>query len=131
LDRCGQRQLGQRLETVVALELWPRGCSASYGLTPEREEVDVVVLDPLNRRLDLPAGVRLIPALEWLLELGCWCRGRHLWGFGLGSQRQAIGAACPQLAGELAAAGPTEEHQQGSPHPQAGEHGDIGEPENG
>ena len=69
-DRRGQRQLGQRLETVVALELWPRGCSASYGLTPEREEVDVVVLDPLNRRLDLPAGVRLIPALEWLLELG-------------------------------------------------------------
>jgi hypothetical protein len=114
-DRRGQRQLGQRLETVVALELWRRGCSLSYGLTPEREEVDfvargpdgagrlvqvcvdlqdpatcarelrplqslreasgtthldLVVLDPPNRRLDLPAGVRLIPALEWLLELG-------------------------------------------------------------
>jgi predicted AAA+ superfamily ATPase len=114
-DRRGQRQLGQRLETVVALELWRRGCSLSYGLTPDREEVDfvargpdgavrlvqvcvdlqdpatcarelrplqslreasgtthldLVVLDPPNRRLDLPAGVRLIPALEWLLELG-------------------------------------------------------------
>jgi len=114
-DRRGQRQLGQRLETVVALELWRRGCSPSYGLTSAREEVDfvargpdgavrlvqvcvdlqdpatcarelrplqslreasgathldLVVLDPPNRRLDLPAGVRLIPALEWLLELG-------------------------------------------------------------
>jgi hypothetical protein len=92
-----------------------RGCSLSYGLTPDREEVDVVarapdgsvrlvqvcvdlqdpatcarelrpleslreasgaeqldlvVLDPPHRRLDLPAGVRLIPAVEWLLELG-------------------------------------------------------------
>lgn len=112
-DRRGQRQLGQRLETVVALELWRRGCSLSYGLTPEREEVDFVVrrpdgsvclvqvcadlqdpancdhelrpLQPLQRatgadqvdlvllepphgRIDLPAGVRLVPALEWLLE---------------------------------------------------------------
>jgi predicted AAA+ superfamily ATPase len=113
-DRRGQRQLGQRLETVVALELWRRGCSLSYGLTTEREKVDfvarrpdgsvglvqvcadlqdpatwarelrplenvhqatgaervdLVVLDPPLRRLDLPAGVRLIPAVEWLLEM--------------------------------------------------------------
>ena len=101
-DRRGQRQLGQRLETVVALELWRRGCSLSYGLTPEREEVDLVargpdgsvrlvqvcvdlqdpatcarelrplesLVDPPHRRLDRPVGVRLIPAVEWLLELG-------------------------------------------------------------
>ncbi|MFM7641840.1 MAG: hypothetical protein ACKO45_09860, partial [Cyanobium sp.] len=113
-DRRGQRQLGQWLETVVALELWRRGCSLSYGLTAERgevdfvarrpdgsvglaqvcadlqdpatwarelrpletlrqatgaERVDLVVLDPPLRRLDLPAGVRLIPAVEWLLEM--------------------------------------------------------------
>ncbi|MEB3261475.1 MAG: ATP-binding protein [Cyanobacteriota bacterium] len=114
-DRRGQRQLGQRLETVVALELLRRGCSLSYGLTSEREEVDfvvrsaagdvrvvqvcvdlldadtlqrelrplpamasstgavltdLVVLHPPNRPISLPEGVRLIPALDWLLEEG-------------------------------------------------------------
>jgi len=112
-DRRGQRQLGQRLETVVAVELWRRGCSLGYGLTSEREEVDfvargpdgsvflvqvcadlqdpatcarelrplqqlqqasgakqvdLVVLNPPLGRLELPAGVRLVPAVEWLLE---------------------------------------------------------------
>ncbi len=98
----------------MALELWRRGWSLSYGLTPEREVVDfvarrpdgtvcmvqvcadlqdpatctrelrplqplqqasgaeqveLVVLDPPLGRLDLPAGVRLVPAVEWLLEV--------------------------------------------------------------
>ena len=114
-DRRGQRQLGQRLETVVALELLRRGCSLSYGLTSEREEVDfvarsaagevrlvqvcvdlldpgtlqrelrplpamasrtgalqtdLVVLHPPHRPIPLPEGVRLIPAVDWLLEGG-------------------------------------------------------------
>lgn len=45
-DRRGQQQLGQRLETVVALELLRRGYSLSYGLTTEREEVDFVARSP-------------------------------------------------------------------------------------
>jgi hypothetical protein len=49
-DRRGQRQLGQWLETVVALELWRRGCSLSYALTPEREEVDFVAREPDGSR---------------------------------------------------------------------------------
>lgn len=112
-DRRGQRQLGQRLETVVALELWRRGDELAYGLTPEREEVDfvarrpdgtvllvqvcldlndaetlereirplpallsttgavradLVVLQPPHGAIELPPGVRLVPALTWLLE---------------------------------------------------------------
>lgn len=112
-DRRGQRQQGQRLETLVALELCRRGCSLGYGLTADREEVDfvarradgslqlvqvcvdlqdpdtcvrelrplesmrrtcaaervdLVVLHPPTGRLELPSGVRLIPAVEWLLE---------------------------------------------------------------
>lgn len=35
-ERRGQRQLGQRLETVVALELLRHGYSLGYGLTAER-----------------------------------------------------------------------------------------------
>ena len=30
----------------------------------------LVVLDPPHGRLELPAGVRLIPAVEWLMEVG-------------------------------------------------------------
>ena len=41
-DRRGQRQLGQRLETVVALELQRRGCDLGYGLSDDRLEVDFV-----------------------------------------------------------------------------------------
>ena len=112
-DRRGQRQLGQRLETVVALELLRRGCELGYGLTADRQEldfvarhgdgsvqlvqvcadpgdpvtlerelrplaeamerygataVDLVVLVPPSGPLDLPAGVRLWPAAEWLLN---------------------------------------------------------------
>jgi predicted AAA+ superfamily ATPase len=112
-DRRGQRQLGQRLETVVALELLRRGYSLGYGLSREREEVDfvarshagdgllvqvcvdlqdpiicqrelrplapllasgaairadLVVLTPPRSSPPLPPGVRLIPALDWLLE---------------------------------------------------------------
>ena len=112
-DRRGQRQLGQRLETVVALELLRRGCELGYGLTADRQEldfvarhgdgsvqlvqvcadpgdpvtlerelrplaeamerygataVDLVVLVPPSGPLDLPAGVRLRPAAEWLLN---------------------------------------------------------------
>lgn len=112
-DRRGQQQLGQRLETVVALELLRRGYSLGYGLTTEREEVDfvarsaagegvlvqvcvdlndgatwdreirplqpmlassgaeradLVVLTPPSTSVSLPAGVRLIPVVDWLLE---------------------------------------------------------------
>lgn len=112
-DKRGQQQLGQRLETVVALELLRRGNSIGYGLTPQREEVDFVAHAPSGERrlvqvcvdlqeqatrereirplvpllasgataradlvvlnsaaapLDLPVGVRVIPALDWLLE---------------------------------------------------------------
>ena len=112
-DRRGQRQLGQRLETVVTLELLRRGYSLGYGLSREREEVDFVarspagdgllvqvcvdLQDPITRQRELrplapllasgaatradlvvltpplsspplPPGVRLIPALDWLLE---------------------------------------------------------------
>ena len=45
-DRRGQRQLGQRLETVVALELIRRGYSLGYGLSSTREEVDFVARSP-------------------------------------------------------------------------------------
>ncbi|MFO7628478.1 MAG: DUF4143 domain-containing protein [Prochlorococcaceae cyanobacterium] len=114
-DRRGQRQLGQRLETVVALELLRRGCELGYGLTADRQEldfvarhgdgtvqlvqvcadpndpvtlarelrplaaamklygataVDLVVLHPPSSLVDLPVGVRLRPAVEWLLDGG-------------------------------------------------------------
>ena len=32
--------------------------------------LDLVVLNPPHGLLELPAGVRLIPAVEWLLEVG-------------------------------------------------------------
>jgi predicted AAA+ superfamily ATPase len=53
-DRRGQRQLGQRLETVVALELWRRGYELAYGLTPEREAVDFVARRPDGTVLLVP-----------------------------------------------------------------------------
>lgn len=111
-DRRGQRQLGQRLETVVALELQRRGYDLGYGLTENRLEVDfvarhtdgtvhlvqvcaelgdpatlareirpladamerygtqtatLVMLELPSAPLDVPAGVRVLSAVDWLL----------------------------------------------------------------